>query len=502
MKELICSTLLLFWLNATMHSQPCTPAGDQTTFGSNNTWIGYAYDNTDFTNYRSYFNEGITTNPDFDESFGGDNVLFPTNGCSVQTETFSVRFKLRKAFTNGVYDFTVGGDDGFRLSLDGGNTWPVNRWNDQGYTTTTYSTTLNGTYDLILEYYENSGGNRISFNVAVGCMGTENTAVYGTNNIWKGYVYDDMNFTNYKGMVTEGTATDIAFDQNFGGSNVLYSTSSCAVQTETFSVRYRLTKNFPNGNYTFTAGADDGFRLSLDGGNTWIIDRFWDQSYNTASASVNLNGIHNVVFEFYENGGDNRVSLSLQSNIILSINLLSFSGQKTGNNVMLTWDISSDSDPLSFTVERSTDARLFNDLQLIPAANAAIVSNSRHYDYTDAAPLSGNLYYRLKMVDRQGNISYSNIIAFGVAVNPGELTLYPTVINDNIVYCKSGKTITKGVIQLSDANGRIVYSQIVGKIDRGQTVSIYLKAGNTVKGYYFLTVLDGDQRLITKKVIM
>jgi hypothetical protein len=38
----------------------------------------------------------------------------------VSLTTFSVRFRLRKTFSAGYYTFLVGGDDGFRLSIDGG----------------------------------------------------------------------------------------------------------------------------------------------------------------------------------------------------------------------------------------------------------------------------------------------------------------------------------------------------------------------------------------------
>lgn len=245
MKNRLTAALLLAYFTST--AQPCTPLGDETSFGTGDVWIGYVYDNMNFTNYRGFVNEGMLGNPNFDESFGGSNTSYNTNGCATQTETFSVRYKLTRNFASGTYDFTVGADDGYRLSLDGGATWAINAWNDQGYTSTTYTATLNGNYDLVLEYYENGGDNRITFNVVTGCAGSENTALYGSNDVWNGYVYDGTAFNAYKGMVHQGVLGNISFDQDFGGSNTNYTTSGCAVQTETFSVRYRLTKNFPSG---------------------------------------------------------------------------------------------------------------------------------------------------------------------------------------------------------------------------------------------------------------
>ena len=245
--------LLLFAvvLNTAARAQACTPGGDQTSYGSSDTWIGYVYNNTGFTNYRGYITEGSAGNPAFNETFGGDYANLTTNGCPVYTESFSVRYKLRKTFAAGNYQITVGGDDGYRLSLDGGLTWIINRWVDQSYASTTYASSLSGSYDLVLEYYENSGGNRVSFRVDAVCAGLEDQSVYGTGNVWRGYIYTGINFNNYSGMMTEGTVANPSFNENFGGVNTSYSTSACAVQTEQFSVRYRLQRTFSPGTYTF-----------------------------------------------------------------------------------------------------------------------------------------------------------------------------------------------------------------------------------------------------------
>ena len=99
------------------------PAGDQTSYGTGNVWIGYVYQGSNFDTYKGYANEGSASSSNFDESFGGSGTNYSTNGCSIFTDVFSVRYKLTQTLTDGDYTFTVGGDDGFRLSIDGGSTW-------------------------------------------------------------------------------------------------------------------------------------------------------------------------------------------------------------------------------------------------------------------------------------------------------------------------------------------------------------------------------------------
>ncbi len=482
------------------YSQVCTPLGNEISYGTNDVWIGYAYDNTGFTNYMGYVNEGTAGNPNFDENFGGNDITFTTNGCGVFTSTFSMRYRLTKSFSDGFYIFTVGGDDGYRLSLDGGATWVINNWGDHSYTTTTYAAALNGPYSMVLEYYENTGGNRINFNVAAGCIGTENTLLYGAGNVWNGYIYDGTNFNYYAGMVTEGSATSMNFDENFGGNNTAYATSNCSVQTETFSARYRLTKTFAAGEYLFTVGGDDGYRLSIDGGATWLVNQWNLQSYNTTLAPVTLNGTYNLVLEYFENGGDNRVSVSLQLLTILPVNLTTFTATPKNDGVELSWAVTAGSTPKLFEIERSSDAINFK------TAVTAAASSSLFYTVSDKTVTPGTWYYRLKSTDVGGGFYYSNIVAVRVTTNAvsRQGLFYPSVVTDNTVMFKTGSNIINAAITITDINGHTVGQYSLAKIMADVPVRLQLTAQNNrlPAGFYIIKVSGANGESVTGKIIV
>lgn len=485
--------LLVFIIGITLSllasAQACTPAGDQTTYGTANTWIGYIYDNPDFTNYSGYVNEGTVSSSNFDESFGGDYVNYPTNGCSVLTETFSARYKLAETFTANQYQFTVGGDDGYRLSIDGGATWIINQWNDQSYVTSTYTVTLSGTYNMVLEYYENGGGNRVSFSVTALCMGTENQSVYGTGNVWNGYIYKGMNFDYYSGLVTEGAAGNPNFDESFGGDNVLYNTSACAVQTEQFSARYRLQKNFPNANYVITAGGDDGYRLSIDGGSTWIINNWGDHGYTTTTYGLTMNGTYNLVLEYYENGGGNRVSFFLTSSL-LPVNLLNFGGTAASKNISLNWKVSSELNTDYYQVEKSADGAAFSTLGKVYSISVNNGSD-KTYSYADPSPFTGANYYRLRMVDKEGKYTYSPVIKIKFD-DKKEIALFPSVVNHGPVWLSTSAALKNGLVQLFDMTGKKIQEiRLPSLLAAGQTTT--LNFTNTGSGSYVLICKSGAE---------
>lgn len=486
-------------MQLTAFSQFCFPQGNQTSYGTNNVWRGYFYNNADFTSYRGFETEGSAASPNFDQDFGGSNTTYSTNGCGVQTESFSVRYKLRRNFSNGSYNFTVGGDDGYRLSLDGGSTWVINKWADQAYNITTYTAVLSGNINIVLEYYENTGDNRVTFNLSGPCA-TNNTNIYGTNNTWRGYIYQGMNFDAFAGMIYEGTTLSPGFTEDFGTTNGLFATSGCNIQTEGFSARFRLTKTFANGDYTFFVGGDDGYRLSLDGGATWLINNWNDQSYNVSTASIHLNGSYNIVLEYYENGADNNLSFGFQFGNILAVKLISFTGIELNLKNDLNWNISTSSDPDFFEVQKSADGASFNTIATVPGKSGQNNGTAIAYHFTDNTA-AGKSIYRLKMVDINGATTYSNIVYINGAVTSSQsVKLFPTIVTNNLITIQSSVSLNNAAIIITDMQGRTISSRTLGRLSAGQLFSIPIGSNRGFRGIYSARVMDNGREMSTQKI--
>ncbi len=478
----------------------CTPLGDQTTYGTSDTWIGYVYQGVNFNTYKGYVNQGTTGNPNFDQSFGGNRVNYATNGCTVLTDTFSVRYKLTKNFSAGSYVFTTGGDDGYRLSLDGGATWVINNWNTHSYITSTYTATLNGSYDLVFEYYENLVDNRVTFNISTPCGTSGDPAVYGTSS-WTGYVYSGMNFGSYRGYVTEGTVANPNFDQNFGGSDVSYATTGCPVTTNQFSVRYRLQKTFADGTYTFLVGGDDGYRLSLDGGATYVINRWADLSYNTTSYTITMSGTRDVVLEYYENTGSNRISFNMTfaPAAVLPIKLLNWSAALTGDKALLQWKTAAADNFSHFLVQRSTDGASFITIKNINY-NDGNTQPVRSFSFKDSYNISSNTFYRLAMVDKDGKMEYSSIIRLSSNSRITETKLYPTVVENGRIFIESSQETDNARLEVYSMAGIKVSQVKISLINGRQEVNFGSSFSGISTGSY-VVLLSDSKGLISKKVI-
>jgi hypothetical protein len=174
------------------------------------------------------------------------------------------------------------------------------------------------------------------------------------------------------------------------------------------------------------------------------------------------------------------------------VKLISFSGGYDNNIATLWWSTANELNAKNFFVESSNDGVHFTEIGKLAAENSL---NGSHYQYVDSRLLTGNVYYRLRITDISGSISYSNILKIstsskifriGICPNPAdkEITItYPHVQNN-------------ASISINSMDGKKVMLQ---HLQQG-TVTTSLDISGLVKGMYFVTYCS-EGEVITKKLI-
>ena len=120
---------------------------------------------------------------------------------------------------------------------------------------------------------------------------------------WKGEYFNNKDLSGAPSLTRDDGQGNLLF--NFGNLGP----NACGVGSDQFSARWTRTVNFAAGTYRFTAAADDGIRLRIDG--VLKIDKWIDQGTTTYTADVTLTaGNHTIIMEFYENAGGAFASLS------------------------------------------------------------------------------------------------------------------------------------------------------------------------------------------------
>ena len=205
--------------------------GDPSVYGAN-TWIGYVYDwvsgpetieNPIPNNYLGFVTEAQTF--DRDNGTGALSGVTSSFCGTAPTGSFFVRYKMNVNIV-GKYAVTVGGDDGYRFSIDGGATWEINNWGQHSYETTTKEVCLNGNTNLVLEYFEGPVDSRVSFSY-VDVTPVAPTSITGTNTICSG----TSTTITANGTSVDGVNTFYQWGTGTVGTNIIAGATSSTYTT-------------------------------------------------------------------------------------------------------------------------------------------------------------------------------------------------------------------------------------------------------------------------------
>ncbi|MEP7252712.1 MAG: T9SS type A sorting domain-containing protein, partial [Ginsengibacter sp.] len=170
---------------------------------------------------------------------------------------------------------------------------------------------------------------------------------------------------------------------------------------------------------------------------------------------------------------------------VLPLQAYAFSGYRRMSENYLDINISNADNVKNIFIERSSNGTDFTSL-----SNAVATWNSLagKHSYIDKEPFKGNNFYRLKILDKDGSISYSKIIK--LSNNLVKFGVYPNPVKDNVIL-----NIDEGKyqIKISDQNGRIVESKFASA--SGNFV-IKIPVNKLSSGIYYLSVQDEQGNLI------
>lgn len=107
----------------------------------------------------------------------------------------------------------------------------------------------------------------------------------------------------------------------------------------------------------------------------------------------------------------------------LSVNLLSFEGRTADEKSFLEWVVSSEKNISHYELERSGNGKKYT---IINTQKAIAENGGKHtYTYTDAMPLEGNNYYRLRIMEKNATPEYSQVVLLYFKHGNESISVYP-----------------------------------------------------------------------------
>jgi hypothetical protein len=173
----------------------------------------------------------------------------------------------------------------------------------------------------------------------------------------------------------------------------------------------------------------------------------------------------------------------------LPVVLMNFGGYLQQKSILLQWNTSSEFNSSYFSLEKSFDGTKFRELARIPAAGN---SNSvKQYSYLDEEPPSETNYYRLKMVDINGKMLYSDVKLIRNPTLSQNIYVLGNPLKNEITFRFSKLPQTAVKIKLVDMNGRVLLNSELSQLSQTQ---VTLDVSRFARGAYQLHVLTDGQK--------
>jgi hypothetical protein len=230
-----------------------------------------------------------------------------------------------------------------------------------------------------------------------------------------------------------------------GGSITVNSGNLYHIPNDNSFHTYRFIYNYVTGVATVT----------VDGANVYTNNL-------TAGRPMYWTGAGNVVIGTNMDGSgtnipvmDNLVVQNAPNMTVLAANLLSFTAKRNENAVQANWSTSLEDNIASFGLERSADGKQFSEIQVLQPTEGTGEIND--YAATDNSPISPVGYYRLRMTDMEGAISYSAIQTVDFSASAATINCYPNpTVNQVNIRINNKQTAVYGCM-VATIDGKILY---------------------------------------------
>ncbi len=375
-----------------------------------------------------------------------------------------------------------------------------------------YTRLTPGTTYYVAEDGYSSSTTTGTFCLTVDELNSSMLAATGTCTAGAGSIAEN-NFAGWRSLVTSTGLLIANVKQNPGSTSTL----TASINVNTGAIR-KDANNLPylDRNYSFSGASATpaDVQLFFSAGDFAVLNGNQGGTLTLASLNVTHQTGSTCQGNFAQANGTNSVLTQTASGTVngldfiqvttpgfsnfyimggttpLPLHLISFEGQNKGAVNNLTWVTAEEKNFSHFELQRSANGIDFSKLDIINSKNNATGST---YNYSDNRPLEGKNFYRLLMIDGNGNNALSNVVELTSKSGAGfAVTIHPNPVSALMQINIAGKVDGKATILIVDIMGKVVKTIT----PTGNDISVDMSG--MAAGTYVVKYFDNSNATVTK----
>ncbi len=181
----------------------------------------------------------------------------------------------------------------------------------------------------------------------------------------------------------------------------------------------------------------------------------------------------------------------------LSVSAMKIKATAKESAAVVSWTVAAEKDVNNYIVERSTNGVAFESIHNTIANN----SNNSNYSYTDNLALAGNNFYRIKVINMDGTVQYSEVVKVIIADKKEGISIYPNPIVGRTMHLQLNN-LTAGIYTLTmfTADGQQVLEQSIAC--NGESLSTTIQLPVTIATGIYQVNLSGTNKKFNELVLV
>ncbi len=283
------------------------------------------------------------------------------------------------------------------------------------------------------------------------------------------------------------SALDVSPDQNPTAGNAL-TNKYWVVDNYGTNAGLALTSiSFGNLGSFVAGGSASNYKLFKRGSNAHGAT--WGTAIDAADVMTTTN--NNTLTFSTGNGITSFSQFMITRDAVLKVELLEFNAVLTNKQVQLTWKIVDEKDVNHYILERSFDGKTFDFLQK---------QDKGKFSITDETPQYNVNYYRLKVVENDGQSTYSPIRSVNFeGGKKTEFKIYPNPTADILNLQFDADKAQNTRVELFDNLGKLVHAYDFTSKEGSN--HLFFNTGSFAAGLYSLKIQQGATVVVEKVVI-
>ncbi len=188
------------------------------------------------------------------------------------------------------------------------------------------------------------------------------------------------------------------------------------------------------------------------------------------------------------NTGINTLAITyISSQQSTPVELTSFAANLSDDKVNLSWVTATEKNNSGFEVQRSKDGTVYEKIGFVEGNGTT--TEIHKYNFKDANPPTGKLYYKLKQIDYNGSVNYSNVIEVEQST-PTVFSLsqnFPNPFNPTTTIKYGLPSISNVRIKIYNSLGQEIETLVDGTQNAGYH-EVTWDASNKASGIYFYSI--------------